>query len=146
MAIGTNPGSGALDFWIGEWTCTWEGGRGENRITKELGDRVVVERFESLEPERWSGLSVNVHDDRHGWRQTWVDSNGNYWALHGEPHPEGFAFSVSELEDGREVEKRMVFSEIEEDRFRWRWERSGDVGATWEVLWTIDYRRMARNR
>ncbi|HEX6398854.1 MAG TPA: hypothetical protein VF108_00110, partial [Actinomycetota bacterium] len=119
---------------------------GENRITKELGDRVVVERFESLEPERWSGLSVNVHDDRHGWRQTWVDSNGNYWALHGEPHPEGFAFSVSELEDGREVEKRMVFSAIEEDRFRWRWERSGDAGVTWEVLWAIDYRRMARNR
>lgn len=137
----THSGAFALDFWVGDWTCTWDGGHGENRIAKELGDHVVVERFESFEPERWSGLSVNVHDERHGWRQTWVDSTGNYWALHGEPHPEGFSFSVDELEDGREVEKRMVFSSIEADRFAWRWERSSDRGTTWEVLWAIDYRR-----
>lgn len=136
----------ALDFWIGEWTCTWEGGRGENRITKELDGHVVVERFESFEPDRWSGLSVSVHDDRNGWRQTWVDSTGNYWALLGGPHPEGFTFAVTELEDGREVEKRMVFSEVDRDAFAWRWERSVDDGTSWEVLWTIDYRRAARNR
>lgn len=131
----------ALDFWLGEWRCTWEGGHGTNRITKELDERVVVERFESLEPERWTGLSVNVHHERLGWRQTWVDSTGNYWALHGEEHPQGFAFSVGELEDGREILKRMVFSNIEADRFDWRWERSYDAGASWELLWAIDYRR-----
>ena len=36
-------------------------------------------------------------DERHGWRQTWVDSTGNYWALEGDPHPEGFTFAVPEL-------------------------------------------------
>ncbi len=46
-----------------------------------------------------------------------------------------------EIEDGREIEKRMVFSEIEADTFDWRWERSTDGGVTWESLWTIDYRR-----
>lgn len=138
----TSAGPAALDFWVGEWTCTWDGGRGANTITKELDDRVVVERFECLEPERWTGLSVSVHDERRGWRQTWVDSTGNYWALDGDPHPEGFSFSVGELdEEGREVVKRMVFSQIERDRFDWRWERSSDDGASWEVLWTIDYRR-----
>jgi len=35
----------------------------------------------------------------------------------------------------------MVFSDIERDRFVWRWERSYDDGQTWETLWTIDYRR-----
>jgi hypothetical protein len=141
MEAPLDTGPGALDFWLGEWVCTWEGGHGENRIARELDGRVVVERFESYEPERWSGLSVNVHDERHGWRQTWVDSTGNYWAFDGGPHPEGFVFHVTELEDGREVEKRMVFSAIEADRFTWRWERSADAGRTWEALWTIGYRR-----
>ena len=136
-----NAGPDVLDFWLGDWTCTWEGGHGTNRITKEFDDHVVVERFECLEPERWTGFSVSVHDEGHGWRQTWVDSTGNYWALHGESHPEGFAFSVGELDDGREVLKRMVFSDIEADRFAWRWERSFEAGDTWELLWAIDYRR-----
>jgi hypothetical protein len=134
-------GPAALDFWLGEWTCTWEGGSGTNRITKEFDDHVVVERFACLEPERWTGFSVSVHDEGHGWRQTWVDSTGNYWALHGDAHPEGFAFSVGELEDAREVLKRMVFSDIQADRFGWRWERSYDAGDNWELLWAIDYRR-----
>ena len=145
-----SDGPDALDFWVGEWECTWEGGRGANRITKELDDHVVVERFESFEPERWSGLSVSVHDERHGWRQTWADSTGNYWAFHGGAHPEGFAFAVTEREDDRDVEKRMVFSDVAADRLTWRWERSTDGGRTWDVLWTIDYRRTAprsaRNR
>lgn len=137
-----SAGPGALDFWVGEWVCTWDGGHGTNRITKEFDDHVVVERFTCLEPERWIGHSVSVHDERRGWRQTWVDSTGNYWALDGDPHPDGFTFSVGELEeDGREVVKRMVFSRIEADRFDWRWERSYDDGESWELLWTIDYRR-----
>jgi hypothetical protein len=143
MASAPSGGPDGLDFWLGTWDCSWEGGRGENRITRELDGHVIVERFASLEPERWIGMSWSVHDERHGWRQTWVDSTGNYWALHGDAHPEGFMFAVSELEDGREVEKRMVFSGIGDDEFAWRSERSHDRGATWQGLWTIAYRRRA---
>jgi hypothetical protein len=137
----TTAGPDALDFWVGDWMCTWDGGHGTNRVAKEFDEHVVVERFECLEPERWTGLSVSVHHERHGWRQTWVDSTGNYWALDGDAHPEGFTFAVREHEDTREVIKRMVFSDIETDRFAWRWERSDDGGTTWELLWAIDYRR-----
>jgi hypothetical protein len=139
-------GADALDFWIGEWTCTWEGGHGRNRLSKELNGRVVVERFESVAPEPWSGMSLSVHDERHGWRQTWVDSTGNYWAFAGGPHAEGFMFTTTELEGDREIEKRMVFSDIGAEAFTWRWERSADGARTWEVLWTIDYRREAGKR
>ena len=132
----------SLDFWLGDWTCIWDGGNGRSAITKELRGLVVVERFESLEPERWSGMSLSVFAERHGWRQTWVDSTGNYWAVRGSPHAEGFSFSVTEVEEGREIEKRMVFFDIEADRFRWRWERSRDGGTTWEGLWSIGYARV----
>jgi hypothetical protein len=138
------PGPASLDFWLGVWTCTWDGGGGRNAITKELDGRVVVERFESHAPERWSGLSLSVFDEARGWRQTWVDSTGNYWAFHGDTHPDGFAFTANELEDGREVVKRMVFFDVEPDAFRWRWERSEDAGVTWELRWAIDYRRATR--
>lgn len=141
MSFGPSSDPTSLDFWLGDWSCAWEGGRGRNRITKEMDDRVVVERFESLDPERWSGMSLSVFDEGQGWRQTWVDSTGNYWAFRGAVDAEGSSFSVSEVEDGREVEKRMVFFDIEADKFRWRWERSMDGGATWESLWTIDYQR-----
>jgi hypothetical protein len=144
MPFDRTPDPASLDFWLGEWDCSWEGGGGRNRITKELDGRVVVERFESLAPERWSGMSLSVFGERDGrWRQTWVDSTGNYWVFHGDPHPEGFAFTVNEFEDGREVVKRMVFSGIETDAFRWRWERSEDAGVTWELRWAIDYLRLA---
>jgi hypothetical protein len=141
------PGPASLDFWIGEWSCTWDGGYGRNRVTRELDGHVVVERFDSLAPERWSGMSVSVFDARDGrWRQTWVDSTGNYWALE-EGHDHGdLTFEVDETEvreDGSRVEvrKRMVFSDIGADAFHWRWERSFDGGAGWEPLWTIYYRR-----
>jgi hypothetical protein len=139
-------GPDALDFWLGDWACSWEGGHGRNRISREFDGRVVFERFESEAPERWSGMSVSVHQERRGWRQTWVDSTGNYWAFQGGPHPEGFAFATTGSEDGRPVVKRMVFSDIGPDAFGWRWERSMDDGATWERLWTIAYRREARMR
>ena len=34
----------------------------------------------------------------------------------------------------------MVFSDIADDRFHWRWEASPD-GAAWTARWSIDYRR-----
>jgi hypothetical protein len=137
----------ALDFWVGDWSCTWDGGHGRNRVAKEFDGHVVVERFESLAPERWFGMSVSVLDARAGrWRQTWVDSTGNYWALEEGRDRDDLTFEVDEtevLEDGSRVgvRKRMVFSDIETDAFHWRWERSYDGGVSWELLWTIEYRR-----
>jgi hypothetical protein len=140
MAAGGSDAS-SLDFWVGEWTCTWDGGGGRNRITKELDGRVVVERFESLEPERWSGMSLSVFDEEHGWRQTWVDSTGNYWAFHEGRDGDDLTFEVREVDDGRDVVKRMVFTDVADDSFSWRWERSFEDGGSWEPLWTIAYRR-----
>lgn len=141
MAVQSSDAS-SLDFWVGDWVCTWDGGSGRNRITKELDERVVVERFESLEPERWSGMSLSVFDEPgRRWRQTWVDSTGNYWAFDEGRAGDDFTFEVNETDEGRDVVKRMVFSDVAYDSFSWRWERSYDSGASWEVLWRIAYRR-----
>jgi hypothetical protein len=132
----------ALDFWIGSWDCTWEGGHGSNEITRELDGHVVVERFEAQTPEPFTGMSVSVPDlQGDGWRQTWVDSNGSYWHFVGGPQADGtFVFGTPEPVDADRRYKRMVFSEITPGGFAWRWESSED-GAAWEERWAIAYRR-----
>jgi len=133
--------AGALDFWLGQWDCTWDGGSGTNAITRELEGAIVVERFEALAPDRWSGMSVSAFDPAdERWRQTWVDSNGSYWHFIGALVDGDLAFATHEPVDADAAFKRMVFSAVTPDGFDWRWERSPD-GVAWEVRWAITYRR-----
>ena len=48
---------------------------------------------------------------------------------------------TSAVRGGVLVELRMIFQDIEPDRFRWLWERSTDAGATWATAWEIAYTR-----
>jgi hypothetical protein len=131
-----------LDFWIGTWDCTWDGGRGRNTVTRELGGHVVVERFEALGEDAFDGLSVSVLDQATGgWRQTWVDSTGSYWAFVGGRRTDGtVVFGTPDRVDAEQLYKRMIFSEIGPDGFRWRWESSPDR-RTWTQKWAITYVR-----
>jgi hypothetical protein len=133
-----------LSFWLGSWDCTWEGGHGSNEITLELDGHVVVERFTSVAPQAFTGLSVSVPDPAgDGWRQTWVDSTGSYWHFAGGPQADGtFVFATPGPVDADHLYKRMVFSEITEQTLAWRWEASPD-GTDWQQRWAIAYRRRA---
>ena len=132
----------ALGFWVGKWDCTWADGHGANYVTIEFDDHVVVERFESFAPDRFSGFSVSVPDrDGDRWRQTWVDSTGNYWHFVGGPEPDGtFVFATPERVDEEQVFKRMVFSDVTPEGFDWRWEFAADRQA-WQPSWQIRYAR-----
>jgi hypothetical protein len=134
-------GPDAFDFWIGEWDCAFDGGHAVNTITRELGGRVVQERFVVDDPQPWSGMSVSVHDGHSGrWRQTWVDESGNYWHFVGVLVDGDPSFATPEPVDAEQVYKRMVFSDITGDGFAWRWESSPD-GRTWSINWEIAYAR-----
>ncbi len=130
-----------LGFWLGRWICTWDGGHGTNTVTRDMDGHVIIERFEALEPEPFSGLSVSVQGTDGLWRQTWVDSTGSYWHFEGGPQDDGtFVFATPRPVDADQVYKRMVFSDIGADGFAWRWEFSDD-GSQWEQRWVITYRR-----
>lgn len=135
-----------LDFWLGEWTCTWEGGHGTNRLTRILGDRVILEEFEAApDPDgtgALTGRSWSVFEPaRRLWRQTWVDDQGSYFDLVGDRVDGWFAFVRAAPERGPAARQRMVFRDVTADRFRWTWESSPDDSATWVTRWEIDYRR-----
>jgi hypothetical protein len=130
-----------LGFWIGRWIATWEGGHGTNKVTLDMDESVVTERFEALEPEPFRGLSLSVSGPDGIWRQTWVDSTGSYWHFEGGPQEDGtFIFATPERVDADQRYKRMVFSEIAADDFTWRWEFSDDL-VSWDRRWLISYRR-----
>jgi len=137
-----------LDFWLGAWNATWEGGHGTNRLARILGGRVIHEQFEEVQDSSndgsgaLHGQSWSMFDPKLGlWRQTWVDDQGGWFDLVGEQADGCFAFVRAAPEIGPEVRQRMVFRDVAADRFRWTWELSRDDGATWAVRWEIDYRR-----
>lgn len=135
-----------LDFWLGEWDLTWEGGQGTNSITRRFGDCVIEENFHGDMPYGpFRGHSVSVfHAPSGKWRQTWVDDQGSYLAFVGGLDDEGVMRLLGEestLPDGRTQVSRMSWVNVRDDALDWHWERSFDGGETWQMVWLIHYRR-----
>lgn len=137
-------GVDALDFWLGSWNVSWVGGgHGTNVIRRILDDRVIEESFEGSDPAgSLQGRSLSVMDAMGGgWRQTWVDSNGAYLDFVGVEVDGRIGFQRHAIVDGAAVVQRMVWIDVMAETFRWQWQRSVDGGATWQVVWEIDYQR-----
>ena len=135
-----------LDFWLGEWDLSWEGGSGSNLITRRFDDCVIEENFSGQVPSGlFLGHSVSVWDGRRGeWRQTWVDNQGSYLVFTGgigEDEVMRLHGETRELPDGRTQVTRMSWIDVEDDSLDWHWERSVDGGVTWEMVWAIHYER-----
>lgn len=137
-----------LDFWVGEWKASWTNpngseGSGKNIITKnEYGDCVIYERFSM---PGFNGMSVSTYHAPLGkWRQSWVDDQGGYFALTGGlSDEEGIHFG---LENTRLSETapylRMIWQDVTEESFTWRWQRKADEASDWTDQWVINYSRM----
>ena len=134
-----------FDFWLGDWDVTWDDQRGTNSVTAILGGAVIQEQFDARPSADWQGLSLSVYDARRAeWRQTWVDSNGNYWAFTGGFADGRLTLATDDLRDGRPGKLRMTFYNLAAHSFDWTWERSDDAGATWNTLWQLHYQRRPR--
>jgi hypothetical protein len=137
-------GPHALDFWLGEWTLSWEGGgHGTNVIRRILDDRVIEESFDGRgTTDVLLGRSLSVLDPADGrWRQTWVDSTGSYLDFVGVEVDGRIAFQRETTIEGVPAVQRMVWLDVTADSMRWQWQGSRDGGATWRVNWEIAYGR-----
>lgn len=147
FAQALSPSDPALfDFWIGRWSLTWKNqngteGRGTNLIERVLDGQVIRENFEDV--KGFKGMSLSVLNARtKTWRQAWVDNQGGYIDLEVfvEGDKRGFRTQPREV-NGQTVVMRMVFYDIQKDRFTWDWEASTDGGKTWTLNWRIHYQR-----
>jgi hypothetical protein len=138
-----SPQSRQFDFWIGDWEYTSEGKRGINRVSKILDGCVILEQFGDGSPNTLTGHSVSTFDrPTRQWKQTWVDNTGSYLDFSGAMEGGKMVFTREATADGKKILQRMVWFNIEQDRFSWSWDRSDDGGKTWKVLWPLEYKRI----
>ena len=108
----------------------------------DMDDRVIAEHFLDASAN-YRGSSWSVYDslsDR--WQQTWVDNQGNYFALSGAWMQDRMVLETRPAgTEGRRF-YRMVFRDIERDGFWWEWSVTEDKGATWTQKWRIRYTRI----
>lgn len=137
-----------LNFWVGRWNLTWEGGKGTNHIESKYDGRVIQENFEATEGRMkgFKGTSISTYNAGHKkWHQAWADSNGGYFNFVGDMEGDKRIFYTEEprtFPNGKSFIFRMRFHNIEKDSFTWDWERSSDNGETWELSWRIKYERV----
>ncbi len=145
------PEAKQFDFWLGTWELNWKNadgtrGRGRNRIERTLDGCVIVENFESFQPEAGApalrGLSVSTWDPRATrWKQTWVDNTGAYLDFVGGWGDGRMVLGRSEERNGKRSMQRMVFRDIGAETMVWDWQSSTDDGASFTTQWQIEYRR-----
>ncbi|MCB9306506.1 MAG: hypothetical protein H6565_07920 [Lewinellaceae bacterium] len=142
-------GPADLDFWLGEWNLRWQQSdsteaTGSNSITRDLNDQVICEHFHAHNGQfaGFEGKSWSMFDTRSDtWKQTWVDNQGSYLDFTGGKEGENFVFRRSFTDkEGKTLHQKMVFHDIEADRFTWDWMRSKD-GKEWQLLWRVQYSR-----
>lgn len=138
----TSEQASQMDFWLGEWELSWEGGQGSNTITKEFGGCVIMENFDGQPGMDFRGMSVSIYNPNiDAWQQTWVDDQGSYFALTGGLQGEQFILECENIRDGQPVQLRMVFYNITPNSLDWDWQRFNKETETWENNWQIHYQR-----
>jgi hypothetical protein len=139
----TQPEAAQFDFWVGKWNATWgDSAQGTNNITKILDGCVILEQFDGTPGTPLKGMSVSTYNPRMGqWQQTWVDNSGSYLDFVGGMEGNKMILSRRFTKEGKPIAQRMVFENITDNSFDWRWERSTGNDSPWEVLWKIHYTR-----
>jgi len=151
----SDPAFTQMDFWVGSWNgrsmvpdttqeSGWKIAKVQNTIFKILDGCVVEENFDgsTLPAGAFNGKSYSTYSKQQGiWHQTWVDNQGGYLPFYGIFEEDKKIFRREFVRNGNKFFTQMVFYNIEEDSFRWDWERSSDDGETWTLIWRIEYTR-----
>jgi len=123
-----------FDFWLGDWEVQLADGRlaGTNRITREPGGCVLVERWTSS--RGGSGISLNYFSPATGdWVQHWVGSDGSLVNVRGGLVAESMRLlgTIEYVADGQTRAFRGTWTPLPDGRVRQYFEESADGGVTW---------------
>jgi len=140
------PEFSQLDFWTGDWEVNWrfangQSGTGRNRVVREYGGCVVVERFQDGTTD-FAGTSIATFMPAAGsWAFTWMDNRATTFRAIGGPVENGAAFEfVIRQGNGEPAPYRIRFEEIGRDSLTWRFQSRGADG-NWTDMTVSRYRR-----
>ncbi|HNP99788.1 MAG TPA: hypothetical protein PKK99_12085 [Bacteroidia bacterium] len=141
--IAVQPDRHLMDFWVGEWNCTWQDSvRATNHVRSILNEKVIEENFSYLDGS-FTGRSWSMYDSAAAkWRQTWVDDSGAFFSFTGRKEGDQVIFEGDETvtKNGQKNYRRMIFYSIKNESFEWDWQGSTDH-VSWNSLWHIKYTR-----
>lgn len=121
-----SPQHSEFDFWLGNWEVHLQDGTlaGHNSITKEAGDCVLRESWESARGN-FTGSSLNFYNSQTGsWEQLWVDSSGTVLRLQGVMKEGSMILQSTPAKNaaGETVVNRITWTPLEDGRVRQLWE------------------------
>jgi len=108
-------------------------------------DGCTVHEHFSDQEGNFKGESWSVYNpQKELWQQTWVDNEGGYIVLTGGIKSNEMILTTDEQRTSTGTSMaRMVFFNIQQNSFDWRWEKSTDGGKTWTLNWLIHYKRQS---
>jgi len=152
-----------LDWFIGTWnvksrilvdpaTDQWAEDNVSSTIKSIIGGFALQESFTgSLAGTPIDAISVRTFNSSIGkWEQRWLDNTSPGFAEYTGEYADGQFIGYSnrgyspEVEGGAAKQRgtREVFFNITPNEFSWRLETTTDGGATWTVVWTLEYTRV----
>jgi hypothetical protein len=139
----SGPAYHQFDFWLGEWEVQTPKGTpaGENKVEKILDGCAIRESWTAADGSH--GASLTSYDaPASRWTQTFVDDLGMVLVLEGEYRDGRMVLSGQRSGSrGSTILNRIVWTKLEGERIRQRWEQSPDEGRNWTVLFEGLYAR-----
>ena len=136
----STPEHRQFDFWLGRWevhaAARPDAPPAHNVITSQHDGCVIQESYRS--PTGYTGSSLNYYDPGDGrWHQTWMDNQGQPLVLSG--GLQGSSMVLRSDPEGSPL-NRITWTPSADGTVRQLWERSGDGGDTWKVVFDGTYR------
>jgi hypothetical protein len=150
---GLTPGARLFDFWVGEWDTEMansemanyparEKKTGTDSVTAHLGGRLLEEVFlkgDNGENFQRGYLFYLARDGK--WQHVIYDQKWGQYVFEGGLRADGTVVLESPEHDTRPGKRRETFSNVSDAGFDYRWDESYDGGKTWQVRWTVNYKR-----
>jgi hypothetical protein len=140
----TNSENRQLDYWLGKWKIGADGSSGNARSTVSLSlDKcLLIENWDGGRGHRGQNVFGYSADDR-SWYGMFADNEGRVHVFTSGKVSSGAAEfeGTSRGLNGDSVLNRVKVVRLGPDKVEQVWEKSGDKGTTWNVVFRGEYSR-----
>jgi hypothetical protein len=137
-----DPERHRLDFWIGNWNVTTEGGTvvGSSVIESVSGGCAILENWTSAAGGR--GKSLNAYNPQlKQWQQYWIGQDGVPSEFRSSAFDgKSLAFLIKDPADPSKI-NRMTFTPVDASTVRQHAEATTDGGKSWKTNYDFYYHR-----